>query len=651
MLLTGNRIPYYRAMPSKRGSVSLTHRRRAVVIGLPYYAKRLAKLMNEYSDHWEMRAFEGHRWDTLRTFLEMRKVDALICFGCLAPNAALTALARRYGVEIVVAWAGSDVIKAQENPQDLQVIKQEGFHHIADGPWLIEELAVLGLNVEYEPLTDVWPGDPVQNFPHEFRVLTHLPRQRPNFYGASRVYEIARRMPGVQFVVVGSAKRTAEAPPNVQFCGYVTDVMARIDKSVVVLRLPKHDGKSMLVLEALARARHVVWNYEFPHVFYANCVDDVVEKLESLRALHAAGRLALNTKGREYVLEHFVREKIAERFEARLDRIMANAKFVPPAARVVAVSGLSMFCADIAAYARSIAPAWDVRLMRTNSRLGLLTAIVSISRSHVWYTIGNPGTDRWLPLAARLMRKPRVVHWVGSDILILAEHPALCSKLRDEKILHLAETTWTARELAEFGLAARIVPLPPRHHYGVTCPLPAKFSVMLYVPRTRLEFYGSRAFERFMSDHRDLPIRYAIVGGGTLAIPDGVDAVNLGWRNDLREAYHNITALVRFTPHDGLSLMVLEALSYGRHVIWTQPFEFVRQVKDYEHLEQELLRLVELHERGELRPQEDASHFIRQQYSPQACVTALSRAWEDAAFMRRALYSANSDRAGSATLR
>lgn len=612
-------------------------KRRAVVTGFQYYAKFLADLMNEHSERWEMQAFKEQRWETLRALFALRNADALICFGGPAPDAALIEAARKYNVQVIVIWAGSDVIGAQANPHDLQVVKEEGFHHISDGEWLVDELAVLGLHAEYEPLTAVRPGAPPKPLPQHFRVLTYLPEPRRDFYGASLVYEIARRMPDVPFIVVGAGGRSPVAPENVTFLGYVDYMQDLIDDSTVLLRLPRHDGKSMLVLEALARARHVVWNYDFPHVRTAKNVEQALAQLRQLRREHDDGKLALNAGGREFVLRDFGRKETATRFEARLERVVQPKPLQSaPQRKRVAVSGLRIFCADIAGYARTIAPEWDVRLLRTNSRLEILTAIVALASCDVWYSIGNPVSDRWLTLAARLLRKPRVVHWVGSDILTLAENPALRAQLNSRSILHLAEATWTVQELQRYGLAPRLAPLPPRHHHGNSIPLPERFTVLLYVPRTRSEFYGRSAFERLMERLKDKPVRYIIVGGGGLNVPGGVDATDLGWRNDLRDAYKEASVLVRFTPHDGLSLMVLEALSYGRHVIWTQPFPFVRQVERYADIEREILALLDAHERGDLRPQANASRHVREHCSPQTCVRALAKAWDDAAQSVRA---------------
>jgi hypothetical protein len=467
----------------------MKRKRRAIVVGLEYYAKFLADLMNEHSESWEVQAFRQKRAGAFRALLALRSADALISFGGPAPNAALIAAARRYNVPIVVIWAGSDVMQAQANPFDLQVIKQERFHHISDGPWLVDELATLGLHVEYEPLTAVRPGGEVKPFPSAFRVMTYLPEPRRTFYGASLVYSVAKAMPGVEFTVVGNGGPSPEAPSNVVFCGYVDDMPRRIDESTVLLRVPQHDGKSMLVLEALARARHVLWNYEFPHVRTARTEKQIFHELNRLRKLHADGTLELNLDGRDFVLRNFARAQIAERFEARLDRVVAQRKVHgTDTTHCVAISGLGLFCGDIAEQARTVTPEWDTRLLRTNSRLELLTSIVGLRGSNVWYSIGSAPNDRLLHRVARVLHKPRVVHWVGSDIANLRQDPKLQTLLSGPKITHLAEVAWTAEELKELGFDARIAPLPPRLQPVASAPFPERFTVLLYVPRTRADF-------------------------------------------------------------------------------------------------------------------------------------------------------------------
>ncbi len=267
----------------------------------------------------------------------------------------MTEAARRRNVPVFVIWAGSDVIKAQEDPFDLEIIKQEGFIHLAVAHWLTDELRELGVDSEYIPASAV-RDDPVLPLPREFRVLTYLPEPRRDFYGAPLVYDVARAMPGVRFTVVGKGARPPEAPDNVEFLGHVTEMTRTIDACTVLLRQPEHDGKSMLVLETLARGRHVVWNYELPGVHTARGLDAVLGQLQELRRLHDAGVLQINTFGREYVIANFRRKTVADRLEARLDRGIRDSRSASRAARRVAISGLGLFCAEMAQEREAVLP-------------------------------------------------------------------------------------------------------------------------------------------------------------------------------------------------------------------------------------------------------------------------------------------------------
>lgn len=606
-------------------------RRFAIVVGLDYYASFLADLVNERSIHWRLKAFgTGSKLGTVFALAAVRHADAIISFGGPAPDVPLIEAARRRNIPIVVIWAGSDVIKASTKPQELQVIREEGFLHLSDGPWLVDELRVLGIEAEYLPLTAVRPGSEPQPLPAQFRVMTYLPEPRRDFYGEDLTYAIAAEFPEVPFTVVGAGGANPAAPPNVEFCGYVNDTARRLDESTVLLRVPQHDGKSMFVLEALSRGRHVIWNYDFPHVRTAKTCEEMIAALRSLRDAHAKGELPVNEAGRKFVLANFARADLALRFEDRLSRLVrdkpTNLSHRP---RRVAISGLDLFCAQIAHHTKRVSSEWEPRALRTTSRLQVLTAIYNVMVSDVWYSIGTPLTDRWVTMAANLLRKPRVVHWVGSDIVFAREHPNQ-PILHANNVIHLAEVDWTIRELGTLGIRAELAPLPPRQNDGAACPLPSRFTAVLYVPLARGDFYGRRLFERLMRSLRDEPIEYLIVGGGELDVPEGVHATSLGWLGDLSDVYRRSSVLVRFTPRDGLSLMVLEALSFGRHVLWSKPFPYVELVRTYDDVEAHMVALLRKHQSGELQPQVEAASMIHERYSTKECIKRIVAAWDQA---------------------
>ncbi len=607
-----------------------SRRHRAVVVGFEYYGRFLAKLVNERSEKWRLSFFGSSRIETVKALIAASNADAIVSFGGPSPNVALVELARSRNIPVIVIWAGSDVIAARSEPHLLEVIKAYGFTHISDGPWLVDELRDLDIDARYVPVTAVQPVDAIAPLPEQFSVLTYLPEPRRAFYGEKFVYSIARRFPDVPFRVVGAGEPNMAAPPNVQFLGYVHDMKHRLDDTTVLLRLPEHDGKSMLVLEALARGRHVVWNYDFPGVHYVQREADAVAVLQHLRELHDRGELRPNAGGVAYTRENFTREKLAEGFERILDAVQAE-RNVHKRARTVAISGLSLFVAQVARGVQEYEPAWNARVMRTSGRLEVVTSMLTLMKADVWYSIGAPISDRWLHLFSRILRKPRVIHWVGSEITTLGKSPRLRWFSTRPNVHNLAEVDWTIEELRRFGIDAKLAPLPPRlPAVDDLAPMPDVFTVLLYLPKTRGEFYGRREYERLIRAFAKRGVRFIIVGGGECYAPPDADVVQLGWRVKLDDVYRKSSVLVRFTRHDGLSIMALEALTHGRHVLWSQDFPFATQVSSYDEMVAKIDRLLGLHQNGELHVRQDAARYVMETYGTKRCIARIAESWNAA---------------------
>jgi hypothetical protein len=605
-------------------------RRYAVVVGFDYHARYLSRVMNQYSGRWRFEAFGGTRGSTLRAFLALRRADLLICFGGPSPSVVLAEAALARSIPVVVIWAGSDVLIAAENPFDLAVTKRRGYDNVAVAPWLVDELATLGINASHLPVGAVDAVERIAPFPQQFRVLTYLPEPRRIFYGEEPVYAIAQQMPEVQFTVLGPGRRSPNAPPNVFFTGYVHNVPAYIDESTVLLRLTKHDGASVLVLEALARGRHVVWTHDYPGVCSAPDTESALIALTGFYERHCNGELEPNAIGREFVRDNFAPEDIARRFEAHIDRLCESRQRGTNGQRThyAAVSGLGLFSAEVAKHVERLRPDWKASVLSTNSRLEVLASLFALVRSDVWYSIGSPITDRWVHLCARILRKPRVIHWVGSDIEYFRNSTFLHKQMHSIGIKHLTEVSWTAEELRDLGLQSEIVPLPLRHNASTVKPLPERFTIMLYLPKSRPEFYGRRKYESLLTEFSAEQLRVFVVGGATLRTPEGVEVINLGWRDDLSTIFEQVTVLIRLTPRDGLSLMVLEALSFGRYVMWSKPFPHCIRVRSREELTSGLRSLLDRHRAGSLQPQHAAAEMVERNYSAERSVDGILRAWE-----------------------
>jgi hypothetical protein len=184
---------------------------------------------------------------------------------------------------------------------------------------------------------------------------------------------------------------------------------------------------------------------------------------------------------------------------------------------------------------------------------------------------------------------------------------------------HWTEVPWTAEELARIGVDARVVPLASPLAPNQLAPLPARFTVMTYLPEQRWEFYGGPNVLRLAREMPD--VQFVVLASS----PDSewcrresapANMAMLGFRDDVSRLYDETTVLVRMTQHDGLSFMVLEALAHGRHVVWSYPLGPLVATRSYGELHAEIMRLRTLHQEGRLEINREGAAWVRQEYAP-----------------------------------
>jgi hypothetical protein len=224
----------------------------------------------------------------------------------------------------------------------------------------------------------------------------------------------------------------------------------------------------------------------------------------------------------------------------------------------------------------------------------------------------------------------RVFYWVGTDVLnttqdlkagILRQR----SYAQARKDHHLADATWLVEELEEIGIKALPKTITIPELQGGDIPdLPSVFSVLSYVPDTRHIFYGGNTI--YEAARRLPEIRFDIVGGSGVWISKPLpNLVFHGWQRDMKSFHRNATVLVRLARHDGTGLTALEALSAGRHVIYSHPLPHCIRVRwgDSEALVAKLSELFGLHQSGLLGPNTAGSEYVQKNFNHQTCTEDL----------------------------
>lgn len=183
--------------------------------------------------------------------------------------------------------------------------------HVAIAPWLVEELSGLSikaLNLSVFGLDLPTTEDAGLVLPRQFTVLTYVPDRRWAFYGGKQLVRIAQLLPHVRFLVTGGTGCwLRDRPANVTFLGWRDDMVELYRDSTVVLRLAQHDALGGTVVEGLAMARHVIYNYSVPFTTKVDFddVDGTAAAISKLQSSHDAGLLTPNMEGRRWAVSEF----------------------------------------------------------------------------------------------------------------------------------------------------------------------------------------------------------------------------------------------------------------------------------------------------------------------------------------------------------
>jgi len=199
-----------------------------------------------------------------------------------------------------------------------------------------------------------------------------------------------------------------------------------------------------MVIEALARGRHVVWSRELPGVICARTPEEVVATLQRLYDDHARGMLRLNVEGLESVTESYTAERVTHRFEGFLDQLLdSSTRIYPHSAnaprRRAVVSGETERIIDFIRETRSHAPEWDIHPLMGRSKSQKLDDLLSIAACERWFRL-DERQDRFLKNAGTFLRKvPTVV-----DVSAGTSLSSLRKKRRPSRKVAFTKREWRA---------------------------------------------------------------------------------------------------------------------------------------------------------------------------------------------------------------
>lgn len=307
---------------------------RILVTGEPYFVRQLEHQLSGYLPHavWLPELDRLSRWrKTVRLFRELLRADVWYQLHGCAGRGWNCELALRLGKPVVLHWLGTDVSDAlryfRAHPEHLPTLRR--MTHWTFSPWLVEELAALGIQAEFRPFPQAkvirYLQQETPPLPETFTVVTYIPDDRPDFYGWEAILHLAQRFPHLPVRVLKAEGHFAsEVPSNITFLGWIEDPYPVLKNATLLVRITQHDGYSGMVQEALALGRYVIWTYPAPGVRQVRSETELMEQVQTLYEAHQRGTLALNLEGRSFVEKELHPRRAAERIVQGLEVVAAH---------------------------------------------------------------------------------------------------------------------------------------------------------------------------------------------------------------------------------------------------------------------------------------------------------------------------------------
>lgn len=219
------------------------------------------------------------------------------------------------GKRFITHWIGTDVYVAlKENIS----INNNINYHFSCFDAIQEELNTLSVKSEVLPIFPYKMNLKLENMPNKHACLIYMPTNKELFYGYDMLEKVFTKYKNLDFYIVGNNNVTFfEEYSNVHVLGMLTlEEMNEVYKKIsIVIRVPKHDGLSMSVIEALAKGKYVLWNYKYPFCRMVQKSEDIIRELENILGESPQ----INKIGHDYVNETFTPENFLGIFEHSLE--------------------------------------------------------------------------------------------------------------------------------------------------------------------------------------------------------------------------------------------------------------------------------------------------------------------------------------------
>lgn len=302
-------------------------KKRVLVNGLPLFSKRLVDDLHSLdakNAYYFADTYYSY-WQKIRFLFLLPFTDLVISFNGVSDNSGSLNWVLRFKKKLIMQWQGTDVSLAIDRFNSGAIEKKYINHarHFTDATWLKEELEqviqpikiVRFKHLEFSENESVYDN---------VSVLSYMGQGREAFYGYNEMVEAATHFKSMIFHVIGSDGKDLNAPENIIFHGWISqeEVAALMKKTAIFVRITKHDGNSMSVVEALGNGCEVIWSYPNEKTYLATNSDELISTLDNLKIQIEQKGLIPNRSNFEFVTENFKKEIIIGNYIKEINKFI-----------------------------------------------------------------------------------------------------------------------------------------------------------------------------------------------------------------------------------------------------------------------------------------------------------------------------------------
>lgn len=213
-----------------------------------------------------------------------------------------------------------------------------------------------------------------------------------------------------------------------------------------------------------------------------------------------------------------------------------------------------------------------------------------IRNDYIYFGYGQTKYNYYLAIA-KFLQKEVIMHWIGSDVLMLNNDKKTIMKLNKVVKSHLACSKLIKDELLEKGINSVEIPIIPNFSNYELAQMPKEHSILVYLPKGKEKFYGGNLVLQLAKKYEKF--KFYILANEDYG-KEQPNIINLGYVKEFEmcQLYNKISILIRIPEHDGLSLMLLEALIKGKNVIYCYGFPYTKKATNFEELDEKFNQII-----------------------------------------------------------